>query len=86
MVGEEQALSCIKRFYTLHLIIGEGEVKYVEIFFHALLVNGLGNDNNAALHKEAECCLCGCFIMRCADRHQLGSGEEIVPALGKGTP
>ena len=58
-MGEEQALAAVQCLNVRHILRRQREVEQVEVLLHTLLVDRLRDNDNAALHEEAECGLRG---------------------------
>ena len=86
IVGEEQAVSCIQRLDLFHLLIGQGEVKDIKVFFHTVLVCGLRDQHYIALKKETKRCLGNRLIVFFTDLFQYRIVEIVVLALCKRSP
>ena len=85
-MGEEQAFALVQPADGGHVLIGQGEVKDLEVLAHPILVGGLGYGHHVRLEQEAQGCLgCGLAVLL-ADLVQDGVVEEVIAALGEGAP
>ena len=69
-----------------HLVIGQGEVEDVEVLFHALAANRLGDGHDAALDQPAEHDLGDGLAVGVADGGERRIGEQVVASLGEPAP
>lgn len=61
LMGEKCAFPFVQRRNCAHIFARQRKVKHLEILFHALLVNGLWDDDHTSLDMPAQHDLCGCF-------------------------
>ena len=54
IVGKECACFRVQCCYTRHILFGEGEVKYIQIFLHPLDMGGFRDYHHAPLQMPAE--------------------------------
>ena len=74
MVVEEETLSLVKLLNLTDFIRRELEIEDVEILLHALIVDGLGNDDHALFYQEAQARLSYCLTVLLTDGSQYGIG------------
>ena len=86
VMGEEEAVLLIEPFDLPHFFRREHEVKYVQILFHPVPVDGLGDDHHVFLQEEAQRRLRRSLAVRRADAGQHRIREEVAPALRKRRP
>ena len=58
MMVEEETVGGVERSNLLHVVCVKFEVEEVQVLFHALLVNGLRDDDYVALQQPAQGYLC----------------------------
>ena len=58
MMVEEETVGGVELGNRLHVLSIKFEVEEIQIFFHALLVNGLRDDDHIALQQPAQGYLC----------------------------
>ena len=86
VVREEQAVTQVEGAYGLHVFVAQVEVEHIEVLLHALAADGLGDYDDTALEEVTQGHLGGTLAMFCADACQGLVAEEVVAALGKGSP
>ena len=69
-----------------HVFRAQGKIQHRQIFFHAFGAHGFHQGNDIALPEPAQGDLAHCFAVFFTYFCQQGVVEEIVFALGKGTP
>ena len=74
VVNEQRGVTA-QRGDGCHVCFGQFEVENVEVFGHAFGVNGLGDDDDAALDEPPEHHLCCGFAVLVADFCQDRIGE-----------
>ena len=79
-MAKEHAGLGVKARDGCHLAVGEPEIENVQVFFHALLVRGLGQSNDVALGEPTQDHLRDGLAMRLADPGQGGIGEHATMA------
>lgn len=84
IVGEEQALALVNCRNCRHILIGQSKIKYVDIFRHTLLVNGLWNNGNIALEQKSQRYLRRGFSVFFAKFTENGICKEVLSASAKG--
>ena len=77
MMVKEETVGGVELGYRLHVVSIKFEVEEVQILFHALLVNGLWNDDDVALQQPAQGYLCSCLAVFLANlgEGRVGSGS-----------
>ena len=85
-VVHDLAVADVELCDLCHILVAELEVPDGQVLLHALLVDGLRDDGDAALDVPPQGHLGGALAVFLADGGQHGMGEDAVVALGKETP
>ena len=85
-VVHDLAVADVELCDLCHILVAELEVSDGQVLLHAILVDGLRDDGDAALDVPPQGHLGGALAVFLADGGQHGMGEDAVAALGKGTP
>ena len=77
MMVEEETVGGVELGNRLHVLSIKFEVEEIQIFFHALLVDGLRDDDYIALQQPAQGYLCGSLAVFLANlgEGRVGSGS-----------
>ena len=77
MMVEEETVGGVELGNRLHVLSIKFEVEEIQIFFHALLVNGLRDDDHIALQQPAQGYLCSSLAIFLANMGEgrVGSGS-----------
>lgn len=85
-MAKEHAGLGVKARDGCHLAVGEPEIEDVQVFFHALLVRGLGQSDDVALSEPTQDHLRDGLAMYLANLGQGGIGEHVLHALPERSP
>lgn len=79
------AVTGVHGLNLLHILFRQSEIKYIQVLFHSVLVDGFGDYDHTALDIPAKCHLCCGFPVLpnpCENR----VAKEISFSLIKGCP
>ena len=86
VVVEEETVGGVKIGNRLHVVSIKFEVEEVQILLHALLVDGLRDDDYIALQQPAQGYLCGSLAVFLANLGEGRVGEQAVLTFCQWSP
>ena len=85
-MGEEQTFFFIESGNLFHILCRQGEVKYIEVFYHAFLASRFRDNDDITLNKKAQSYLCNRFSIPFSNCFQYFIREKIIASFRKWSP